>query len=619
MSFMFNPYPYDDYSAINRPNLSKKTTNSISVGLESAVLSIFNEIKKILIRKNSTVVCMDGYVGAEWSQLINLLSGELTKQNIKIRIFDTRTLYKSHKEINNMLYQNLPLDKDKDPVLLFGKLFNGGYETIFEVAKLNKLKQKIEKTVQSVSDEKIVNIIYGAGSCFEGLLQFCDITVYFDVAPKEAVLRIKKGKYKNLGDETSRSFKEIMRNCYYFDFELAIHLRMKLIREDLIDFYIDSNNEEKIKVIPKEAFREICSSLVKYPLRAKPVYLEGVWGGYYMKKLRNLPEEMRNCAWSFELIPLEVSLLIEVGENLIEIPFFTFVCKEGVSLMGKECFETFKGYFPIRFNYDDTYHGSGNMSIQVHPPDKYIKDNFNEHGRQDESYYVIATGHGARTFVGLKEGSNTEEFIQAVKKSEIDFSQVDYEKYVNYIKSNPGMQFMLPSGTIHSSGRNQLVLEIGSLTVGSYTFKMYDYLRLDLDGVPRPIHTYHGERVLDLKRTSCWVAQNLVQKPRILRSGKDWAEFIIGEHDLMYFNLYRYEFNKTIEGNTNGVFHVLTLVDGKKISVYPKYNPERYYIQKYLDVVVIPANIGPYVIENLGDQPVCVHKTCLKENFKEYI
>ncbi len=206
-----------------------------------------------------------------------------------------------------------------------------------------------------------------------------------------------------------------------------------------------------------------------------------------------------------------------------------------------------------------------------------------------------------------------------MKKSELDFSPVDYEKYVNGIESMPGMQFMLPAGTIHSSGRNQLILEIGSLTVGSYTFKIYDYLRPDLDGVPRPIHTYHGERVLDTKRSSSWVKQNIARKPQLLRSGDGWSEYILGEHDLLYFSLFRYEFEKRIEGNTNGVFHVLTLVDGEKIAVYPKDHPERRYVQNYLDIVVVPANIGAYVIENLGDQPVCVHKTCLKNNFTKFI
>lgn len=251
----------------------------------------------------------------------------------------------------------------------------------------------------------------------------------------------------------------------------------------------------------------------------------------------------------------------------------------------------------------------------MHPDEAYARKNFNEHGRQDESYYIVATGHGAKTFIGLTDGSDAAEFIAAAKASEVKHTPVNYEKYISHIESRPGVQVMIPAGTVHSSGRNQVILEIGSLTVGSYTFKMYDYLRLDLDGVPRPIHTYHGERVLETSRTGAWVRKNVVQKPQLLRKGRGWAEYLLGEHPLLYFGLYRYEFEKEIEGDTQGVFHVLTLVDGEKIAVYAKNDPGRRYIQNYLDVVVVPANIGPYVIQNLGDQPVCVHKTHLKNNF----
>ena len=68
---------------------------------------------------------------------------------------------------------------------------------------------------------------------------------------------------------------------------------------------------------------------------------------------------------------------------------------------------------------------------------------------------------------------------------------------------------MIPAGTIHASGRNQVILEIGSLTIGSYTYKMYDYLRLDLDGHPRPIHTYHGSNVLARERQTTWINNNV--------------------------------------------------------------------------------------------------------------
>jgi mannose-6-phosphate isomerase len=613
MSFMFNPFPYEDSTPINRPALSEDTVNSIASGIKKVVAQLVSDIQSRKKASDSVLtIAMDGYAAADWKQTVNLLTGELTRLKINVNVFDISICYKSQKELDELLAENLPCDKKKDPVLLYGKLFNGGYESLFDQNKLCAMQKQLK-------EGQGVNIVYGAGSCYSGMRSFCDIITFFDVTPKQAVLKIKNGNYKNLGDVQARSFKEIMRRCYYFDFELAMHLRKELISSNLIDYYITNDNPAKGQLIPRKAFNEICASMANYPFRCKPVYLEGVWGGHYISKLRNLPKEMVNCAWVFDMIPLEVSLLIQAGDNLLEIPFFVFVNQQSTALMGDKCVKAFNGYFPIRFNYDDSYHSSGNMSIQVHPPADYCKENFNELGRQDESYYVIATGHGAKTFVGMNEGVNAQEFIDGVKKSEVDYSPVDYQKYVNSFESKPGMQFMLPAGTIHSSGRNQLILEIGSLTVGSYTFKMYDYLRPDLDGIPRPIHTYHGEKVLDTKRTSSWVKQNLAQSPRQLRSGNGWAEYVVGEHDLLYFSLFRYEFEKQIEGNTNGVFHVLTLVDGEKVAVYSKEHPERRYVQNYLDMVVVPANIGEYVIENLGNQPVCVHKTCLKENFTDFI
>ena len=112
-------------------------------------------------------------------------------------------------------------------------------------------------------------------------------------------------------------------------------------------------------------------------------------------------------------------------------------------------------------------------------------------------------------------------------------------KYVSYEDSVPGLQVMLPAGTIHSSGRNQVILEIGSLTIGSYTYKMYDYLRLDFDGKQRPIHTHLGElNVRQDRRTSVIhdpaSPEYIVQKPRLDASGDGWEEYILGENPQMY-------------------------------------------------------------------------------------
>jgi mannose-6-phosphate isomerase class I len=361
--------------------------------------------------------------------------------------------------------------------------------------------------------------------------------VYFDITPKQAILRAKNGKMKNLGDKEPRSFKEILRRAYYVDFELASELRGELLKQGLIDYYIASDSAEGMRMIPAKAFNTIMEALSGMPFRCKPVYIEGVWGGQFIKKIRRLPDTVKNVAWSFDMIPLEVSILVKAGENLLEFPYYTFFQKEGISIMGEACVKKFKGYFPIRFNYDDTFHGSGNMSIQVHPTEKYCRENFNEHGRQDESYYVVATGHGAKTYIGFKEGADADEFIKEAKKSERDNTKIDYEAYINSVASFPGRQCLLPAGTIHSSGRNQVVLEIGSLTIGSYTYKLYDYLRADLDGKPRPIRTYHGERVLNKERKADWVKENLVKEPILARKDEGYAEYVVGEHDLIYFSL----------------------------------------------------------------------------------
>ncbi len=616
MSFMFNPHPYDDWNAINKPRLSNDEISSIIAGTNESAKNIAELIiEKLEEGQGNIVLAIDGYIGATFTQIVNLVSQELKLRLVNVNTFDFKNVLKSSAQLEEELSDYLKEDMEKDPVLLFGKLFKGNYEDLLNSDKLSEF----ENQIKAFADDrgKGVFIVSGFGCSIKQLRQYYDLLCYIDITPKEVILRAKRGLFANIGDEIAKPFKALMRRCYYVDFEVAGHHRWELLRENVIDFYIIGNDTDNLKMLPGSTLSSLMSKLVKYPFRCKPVYNEGVWGGFYTKKVRNLPDTMRNCAWVFDLIPLEVSIVVEAGSHLLEFPYFTFVQKEGDALMGSECVKRFGGYFPIRFNYDDSWHSSGNMSIQLHSGHKYNMENYGEHGRQDESYYIVATGHGAKTYLGFNEDIDPDEFIEEVKRSEKKFTPVDYQKYINHIESRPGTQVMIPAGTIHSSGRNQVVLEIGSLSVGSYTYKMYDYLRADLDGKPRPIHSYHGEKNLRKERKSNWVRENLVQEPVLVRSGEDWAEYIVGEHDLLYFSLRRLEFEKEIEDDTNGKFHVLALVDGEKTVVSSVDNPELSFTQNYLDIIVVPANVGRYVIRNLGNQPVCMHKTMLKDGFEK--
>lgn len=615
---MYNPFPYDDPKPVNRPELSEKTIGAICSGAPEAAKKFIASIAE-QAKKEGVVVALDGYTTANWTVFINLLARELTILGIDWETIDAnRSTLKDGKEIDAMIDPLLIWDTKIDPTLLYGKIYKGGYKGLLDESKVAAFR----KAVPAAKVPGKVVIVYGYGSLIPELRDLYDVKCFFDLTPKTSMLRIRRGEYSNLGKERPDAINRVIRRCYYCDFENAVHNRKELWENNVPDWYFIDSDPGKLQIMPFTAFSDICAQLVKYPFRAKPCYLEGVWGGTYMKKLRNLPKEMRNAAWVFDFIPMEVSVLVEAGDELLDINYCSFVHKEGVNLMGEDCVKKYQGYFPIRFNWDDSYHSTGNMSIQCHSGGKYNIENYNEFGRQDESYYVVVTGHEAKTFIGFRDDADIPQFFKEIEAADTEHKTCDYMKYVSYEDSVPGLQVMLPAGTIHSSGRNQVILEIGSLTIGSYTYKMYDYLRLDFDGKQRPIHTHLGEmNVRQDRRTSVIhdpeSPEYIVQKPRLDVSGDGWEEYILGENPQMYISLRRLEFEKQCEQDTKGEkFHVLTLVDGEKVRVRSVEHPERHFDMEFMEIVCVPADMGMYVIENLGKEPIRIHKTCLRDGYQ---
>ena len=619
MSFMYNPFPFDDPRPVNRPELSEKTVKSIISGGNQNVVKKFVATLADRAAKEGVVVALDGYTTANWTVFVNLIARECCLLGLGFEAIDANAAtLKSGKEIDAIIDPLLIWDTKIDPTLLYGKVYKGGYQGLMDEARTEAFKKAVPASRQAGK----ISVVYGYGSLIPELRELYDVKVFFDLTPMKSMLRIRRGEYSNLGKERPGIINRTIRRCYYCDFECAVRNRHELWENNVPDWYVLDNDPQNLQLMPFGTFSDICAQLVKYPFRAKPCYLEGVWGGSYMKKLRNLPDEMRNAAWVFDFIPMEVSVVVEAGDEKLDINYCSFVHKEGVNLMGEDCVKKFEGYFPIRFNWDDSYHSTGNMSIQCHSGGEYNVKNYNEFGRQDESYYVVVTGHDAKTFIGFRDDADIPQFFRDIEAADTEHKPCDYMKYVSYEESKPGLQVMLPAGTIHSSGRNQVILEIGSLTIGSYTYKMYDYLRLDFDGKQRPIHTRLGEENVRQDRRYSVIhdlesPEYIVQKPRLAASGEGWEEYILGENPQVYFSLRRLEFEKKCEQNTGGkLFHVLTLVDGDAVRVRSVRHPERYFDLQFMDIVCVPADMGRYVIENLGREPVMVHKTCLREGYQ---
>ncbi len=599
MSFMFHPYPYVDHEAVN-------VISGEHVKPVRGVIAVAKKIMALLSEGKN--VGIDAYPGADLRILRNVLR-QVSGSTVYTCV-DAASLLKDADAIEEMLLPYLPEDREEDPVLLYGRRYEGGYAGLQVPEKVMDLKNRLQAGRGM--------LVIGQGALTAELQSSYDIRIWVDVTPRTAALNFKYGHVRNVGGGKDLPYSLLMRRNYYVDFENAIALRWQLIRDENIQYYITADVPEEMQMVTfaemKSMFTELCSA----PFRCRPVYLEGVWGGFYIYNLRHLPKEMKNCAWVFDMIPMEVSIVAKMDGKEFEAPFFTFVQAMGEKLLGHQAYEQFGGYFPIRFNYDDTYHANGNMSIQCHPDAAYVMKNHNELGRQDESYYVCVTAQGAKTYLGFKEENSCDAFFAEARKAEKTHELIEYEKYINAVPSVPGTQVMIPAGTVHASGRNQVILEIGSLTVGSYTYKLYDYQRIDPQtGMPRPIHLKMGSRVIHPERTAEWVRENLVNHGGVIREGVDanghpWKEEVVGEHDLLYFSLRHLIFWDRVEDDTDGLFHVLALVDGEKVRIASVEDPSKSYVLHSLDIAVIPASLGKYTIENLGIGSVTVHKTLLK-------
>ena len=318
MSFMYNPFPFDDLTPVNRPSLREDTANQLIRGSVKVAAYLAGKAQE------GGVIAVDGYVGADFERTVNLLEQQLHVKGFKTRKIDFRNNYKSKAELWELVDRHLSWDRSEDPTLLFGRVYKGGYEGLMDRDKIEMLKRNLDKPCKEVT------IVYGQGCLIPELRCLYQHKVYLDVTPKESILRIRRGQYINLGMDSPLTTPLIIRRCYYCDFEVAVKLRKELMEDSgNVDYYVENDHPDDMKLLPFKAFSEITGSLAGYPFRCKPVYLEGVWGGTYMKKLRKLPKEMRNAAWVFDLIPMEVSILVDVAGTILELPFSTFFMKEG--------------------------------------------------------------------------------------------------------------------------------------------------------------------------------------------------------------------------------------------------------------------------------------------------
>ena len=243
--------------------------------------------------------------------------------------------------------------------------------------------------------------------------------------------------------------------------------------------------------------------------------------------------------------------------------------------------------------------GGGNLSLQVHPITQYIHDTFGIYYTQDESYYLLDAEEGATVYLGLKTGVKADEMIAALNESQETGKVFDAEKYVNRWPAKQHDHFLIPAGTIHCSGSGAMVLEI-SATPNLFTFKLWDWGRLGLDGLPRPINIAHGANVIQWDRQTEYVRDHLVNHVELIAEGEGWREERTGLHENEFIETRRHWFTKTVRHNTDGGVQVLNVIKGDELVVESPSHKFEPFVVHYAETFIIPACVGEYTIRPWG-------------------
>jgi mannose-6-phosphate isomerase class I len=357
-------------------------------------------------------------------------------------------------------------------------------------------------------------------------------------------------------------------------------------------------------------FADGLNQISRSVIRVRPWFEPGAWGGQWMKeRIPGLNKEAVNYAWSFELIVPENGIIFKSGENVLEVSFDFLMFHNNREVLGKHA-NKFGDEFPIRFDFLDTFDG-GNLSIQCHPHLKYIQDNFGETITQDETYYILdCKPNEATVYLGFQESINPAAFKEALVDSQQNNVELQITDYVQAHSAKKHDLFLIPNGTIHSAGANNMVLEI-SATPYIFTFKMYDWLRLDLDGNPRPINIDHAFNNLVFDRKGDKVQQELISKPTVIAQGDGYELIHLPTHAEHFYDVHRMDFDDKISVNTDGLCHVMMLVEGESVLLETDNGSK--HVFAYAETFVVPAAAKSYTLTNLGKSKARVIKAFLKD------
>jgi predicted NBD/HSP70 family sugar kinase/mannose-6-phosphate isomerase class I len=552
-------------------------------------------------------VLIDGYIGIDWEELRERIAQELNALGVRAIWYEADAWLKPADVIEEIVAPFLGTQGTvwgKRTTLTLGDFFRPS------LAELE------------VTRGEGVTIVCGIGA---GLCGSDAPVLYVELPKNEIQYRMRAGSAGNLGRAAQPAREEgvprpdravgreetpaEMYKRYYFVDWVVLNRHRQHIKSRIVAV-ADGQWGDDIHWMLASSVQKGLQHISHNLIRARPWFEPGVWGGQWMKAhIPALNQQEINYAWSFELIAPENGLLLESDGYLQEISWDWLMEHDAVAVLGRDA-ERFGLEFPIRFDFLDTYNG-GNLSIQCHPSLDYIQQQFGETITQDETYYILDCTADAGVYLGFHDNIDPAVFRADLEHSQAAGEAIDIQQYVQRLPSEKHALYLIPRCTVHGAGKNNLVLEI-SATPYIFTFKMYDWMRLDLNDAPRPINIEHAFHNLDFRRRGAKVKEELISRPVLLEGagGGDVQIELLPTHEQHFYAIHRITVSKRAVIRTEGQCHLLMLVEGESITVKTKRGSQ--YLVHYAETFVLPAAAEEYELINHHQEPVKIVKAFIK-------
>ena len=311
------------------------------------------------------------------------------------------------------------------------------------------------------------------------------------------------------------------------------------------------------------------------PLKFRPILKEKVWGGESLRELAGkeiAPGEKIGESWELSDRPGDASVVAsgpDKGRTLPEL-----LAADADAIYGAGPGPLRNGRFPLLIKF---IHAALPLSVQVHPDDAYAE----AHGLKDvgktECWYTLAPPEKGLV-LGVQPGTTVERFRDLALSGRIG-------ECLRYQAVNAGDLVLCPAGTVHASLPPMAFVEIQENS--DVTFRLYDWGRVGLDGLPRELHVEQALETVCLDPRS-----DLVMKPEAV-SGYDFAWERLVDCDHFAVSRWRVE-GRVPRGPRAREFEILICLEGRGRIVESSGSTTAV---KCGDTVLIPACVQEYTME----------------------